>query len=81
MTKFLLTFLASTTSLVVLLVTNSFPFFSSDLVTPFVLDKSVATVKLSSLNIANPVLGLTNSHPHILDANFGCSCSLCSQFS
>ena len=81
MTKFLLTFFASSASVVVLLVATNFPFFSSHITTPFVANKSAVTVKLATLNIANPHLGLTNSQTHILDTNFGCNCSLCIQFS
>ncbi|MDJ0688244.1 MAG: hypothetical protein QNJ41_07030 [Xenococcaceae cyanobacterium MO_188.B32] len=81
MTKFLLTFLASSASVVVLLVATNFPFLSSHLTTPFLFDRSVATVKSVNLNIANPVLGLTNSSFPIINPNFGCSCSLCIQFS
>lgn len=81
MTKFLLTFLASSASVVVLLVATNFYFFSSHLATPLFFNKSVSTVKSVNLNIANPVLGLTNSHLHILNPNFGCNCSLCIQFS
>lgn len=81
MTKFLLTFFASSASVVVLLVATNFSLVSSHFATPFVVNKSVATVKLANLNIASPELGLTDSHPHILDAHFGCNCSLCIQFS
>ena len=81
MNKFLLVFFASSASAVVLFVATNFSSFSSHLATPFLANKSVVTVKLANLNIANPVLGLTNSHPHVLDANLGCNCPICIQFS
>ena len=81
MTKFLLTFFASSASVVVLLVATNFTFFSSHFTTPFLLDRSVATVKLDNLNIANPVLGLTNSSFQRINPHFGCNCSFCIQFS
>lgn len=81
MTKFLLALLASSASVVVLLAGTNLSFFSSHLTNPFIVNKSVATVKFDNLSIASPVLGLTNSLPHSLDANLVCSCSLCVQFS
>lgn len=81
MIKYLLTLFASSASVVALFVTTNFPLFSFPSVTPLVLNKSVTEIKPTNLNIASPNLGLTNSHPHILDANFGCSCSLCLKFS
>ena len=81
MTKFLLTFLASSASVVVLFVATNFPFFGSHLATSASVNKSALNVKPVNLNIASSNLGLTNSQLHILDANFCCNCSLCIQFS
>ncbi len=81
MTKFLLAFLASSASVVVLLVTANFPFFSSHSATSLFVNKDVVNVKLADLNFASPSLGLTDSPPHILDANLGCSCPARLQFS
>lgn len=81
MSKILLTLLASSASVVVFLAGTNLSFFSSHLTNPVIVNKSVATVKLENLNVASPVLGLTNSAPHIFDANLGCSCSLCLQIS
>ena len=81
MIKYLLTLFASSASVVVLLMATNFTFISSHQVDHFGLNKSVANFSLANLNIASSTLGLNTSNQHILDAHFGCSCSLCTQLS
>ena len=81
MIKYFLTLFASSASVVVLLMATNFTFISSHSVTHFISHKSLAPVKLANLSMANPALGLTKSNQHNIDANWGCSCPLCTQLS
>ena len=80
MTKFLLALLASSASVVVLFVGTNLPIFSSHLANHWTANTSIATVR-PHLNIASAQLGLTNSRPHIPNANWGCTCALCLKLS
>lgn len=81
MIKYFLTLVASSASVVALFLTTNFLGFDSPAITPLVSHKSAIKIEPTNLNIASSNLGLTNSHPHILDAKFGCSCSSCLKFS
>lgn len=81
MLKYFLTLVASSASVVALLLATNFSWFYSYVSTISEPNHSVIKSEAIDLNIANLNLGLTNSHPHILDANLGCSCSACLKFS
>ena len=80
MIKYFLTLVASSASVAVLFLATNFSWVHP-VSSLSVVNKSVITVKSINLNLASSNLGLTDSQPHILDANLGCSCSVCLKFS